>query len=183
MSEKDFRGFFDAVGSPAEIDSIEVVAQHFVLGLLTVDLHRQDRFLDLAFQRSSLTHVVALHVLLGERGATLSRQSSQIIDEGTRNAFQIYSGVGIESAVFGGNNGLPHIVRQCGRVDDGAIDLRELPHLGGAVRVIHGAGLSQGHLVGLGNIQRGVQEQEGCQSGNNDAEDAEHEGKADAFTP
>ena len=64
VAEVGLRGRVNAVGATTEVDRVHVGADDLVLGLLAVDLNRQDRFLELARVRRGLAHVVALNVLL-----------------------------------------------------------------------------------------------------------------------
>ena len=123
VAEVGLGGGVDAVGATTEVDRVHVGADDLVLRLLTVDLDRQDGFLELARVGRGLAHVVALHVLLGERRTTLACAAAQVVDERAENALQVDAVVRVERAVLGGDDRLGHIVGQLRRVDDLTIDL------------------------------------------------------------
>ena len=160
VAEVGLGGGVDAVGATTEVDRVHVGANDLVLGLLTVDLDRQDGFLELARVGRGLAHVVALHVLLGERRTTLACAAAQVVDERAENALQVDAVVRVERAVFGRHDRLGHVVGQLRRVDDLTIDLTQGAHLGRAVGVVDGRLLREGQVVRRGNSQRVVEVEE-----------------------
>ena len=67
MPEIRLGGRVDSIGAAPEVNGVHVGADDLVLGLLSVDLDRQDGFLELAAIRRGFTDVIALDILLGER--------------------------------------------------------------------------------------------------------------------
>src|SRR5665809_146893 len=67
----------DAVRAATVVDRVEVVLQDRVLGLLLVDLDRDDELFELAGDRLVLGQEVVLDVLLGDGGAALLRSARE----------------------------------------------------------------------------------------------------------
>ena len=184
MAEVGLRGSVDAVGTTTEVDRVHVGPNDLVLGLLTVDLEREHGFLELATVGiRGLTDEVSLNVLLGEGRCALPCSAAQIVDEGAENALQVNAVVRVERAVLGGDDRLGDVVGQGRRVDDLPVDLAEGPHLGGAVRVVHGRLLRESQVSGRGHGQRVVQVQEDGHAGDEDAQEDGQDSEADALGP
>ena len=168
----------DAVGAAAVVDGVEVVGQDLGLGLLLVDLQRDDQLLALAGQGLVLGQEVVLDVLLGDRGATLGRPALDRGDEGATDAGGADALVLVEAAVLGGEQGVLHVhrhLRQRHRLTV-AVHLGDPVHLGLAVAVVDDRGLRLGQLVRRGDADRhpghrdrGHARQEQRQQGEQDA--------------
>ena len=72
-TEVGLGGGLDAVGAAAVVDRVEVVLQDCLLGLLPVDLDRDDELFGLAGDRPVKSQEVVLDVLLSDRGPALGR--------------------------------------------------------------------------------------------------------------
>ena len=73
LVEVGLRRGLDAVRAAAVVDGVEVVLEDLVLGLLLVDLERDEDLAGLARQRAVGGEEVVLDVLLGDRRAALGR--------------------------------------------------------------------------------------------------------------
>jgi hypothetical protein len=71
LVEIEERRCSDAVGAHAEIDFVEIEFEDVLLGEGALDLHRQQRFLDLARERQLVGAQEVLGDLLGDGGGTL----------------------------------------------------------------------------------------------------------------
>ena len=160
VAEVGLGGRVDSVGATTEVDRVHVGADDLVLGLLTVDLDGQDGFLELARVGCRLADVVALHVLLGQRRATLAGTAAQVVDEGAEDALQVDAVVRVERTVLGGHDRLRHVVGQRRRVNDLTIDLTQGAHLGRAVGVVDRGLLRERQVVRRGHSKRVVEVQE-----------------------
>ena len=184
VAEVGLSGGVDSVGATTEVDRVHVGADDLVLGLLAVDLDRQDGFLELAAVGiRGLTDEVSLNVLLGEGRCALPGTTAQVVNEGAENALQVDAVVRVERAVLGGDDRLGDVVGQGRRVDDLPVDLAKGPHLGGAVRVVHGRLLRESQVSGRGHGQRVVQVQEDGHAGDEDAQEDGQDSEADALGP
>ena len=160
VAEVRLGGRVDAVRATTEVDRVHVGADDLVLGLLTVDLDGQDGFLELARVGRGLADVVALHVLLGQRRATLAGAAAQVVHEGTEDALQVNTRVRVERAVLGGHDRLRHVVGKRRRVDDLTVDVTQGAHLGRAVGVVDRGLLRERQVIRRGHGQRVVEVQE-----------------------
>ena len=179
MPEVGLRGRLDAVGAAPEVDGVEVVPYHFVLGLRAVDLDGQHRFLEFADVGGGLPHEIALHVLLGEGGPALAGPAAQVVPQGAQDALEVHARVRVESPVLRGHDGLRHVVGQGGGVDDLAVHIPQRPHLRGAVGVVHRCLLRQRQVVRLGDGDRRVQVEERGHAQDDDSEQGEDDAEAD----
>ena len=175
MAEVRLRGGLDAVGAAPEVDRVEVGAEDLLLGQLPVDLNGHDRLLELAQVGAGRIDVVVLDVLLGQGGGALAVAPAQVVPQGADNALGIDAVIGVEGAVLTGDDGVADVVGDRRGVDNGAVDLREGAHLGGAVRVEHGGGLGLGELAGLGDLDRVVGDDEGRGDRRDEKEEAAEE--------
>ena len=175
VAEVRLRGGLDAVGAAPEVDRVEVGAEDLLLGQLPVDLNGHDRLLELAQVGAGRIDVVVLDVLLGQGGGALAVAPAQIVPQGADDALGIDAVIGVEGAVLTGDDGVADIIGDRRGVDNGAVDLREGAHLGGAVRVEHGGGLGLGELAGLGDLDRVVGDDEGRGDRRDEEEEAAEE--------
>ncbi len=74
-------GGLDAVGVAAVVAGVDVPGQDVVLGLLAVQLERDDQFLQLARDGLFLGQVVVLDVLLGDRRAALRALAHEGVED------------------------------------------------------------------------------------------------------
>jgi len=183
VAEVRLGGSVDAVRATTEVDRVHVGADDLVLGLLAVDLDGQDGFLELARVGRRLADVVALHVLLGQRRATLAGAAAQVVDEGAENALQVDAVVRVERTVLGGHDRLRHVVGQRRRVNDLTIDLTQGAHLGRAVGVVDRGLLRERQVVRRGHSKRVVEIQEHGHAGNEHAQEDGQNREADALSP
>ena len=72
-----------------------------------------------------------------------------------------------------------NIVRKSRCIDDLPIDLRHPAHFGGAIGVVDSRGLRERNLVGLGNCQRGIGNQEGPQPRDDHPKESKEDSAAD----
>ena len=175
MTEVRLGGGLDAVGAAPEVHRVEVGVEDLLLGLGAVDLEGEDRLLELARVGGGGVHVVVLDVLLGEGGGALGVAAAEVVPQGTQDALGIHPVVGVEGGVLGGHDGVAHVVRQRGGVDDGAVDLGEVAHLRGAVRIVDRGGLRLGELVGAGDVDDGVGHDEQSHQRGDEGEEAAQE--------
>ena len=171
VPEVGLGGSVDAVGATTKVDRVHVGADNLVLRLLTVDLDRQDGFLELARVGRGLADVVALHVLLGERRTTLAGATAQVVDEGAEDALQVNTRVRVERAVLGGHDRLRHVVGQLRRIDDLTVDVTQGAHLGRAVGVVDRGLLRERQVIRRGHGQRVVEVQEHGHTGDESAQE------------
>src|SRR5690606_28478110 len=95
----------DAVGVAAVVAGVDVAGEDVVLGLLPVQLQRDDQFLQLARDGLVLGEVVVLDVLLGDRRAALRALAGQGVDQAAGGAPDVDAGVLVEGLVLGGDEG------------------------------------------------------------------------------
>ena len=104
------RGGGDAVGAHAEIDLVEIKLEDSLLGESPLDLHRQQRFLDLARERQLVGQQEVLGDLLGDgRGALRTPPAAVLLHEqhrGARDAGEVDAAVLVVILVFRGDEGI-----------------------------------------------------------------------------
>ena len=79
LVEIEQRGGGDAVGAHAEIDLVEIELEDPLLGEGPLDLHRQQRFLDLARERQLVGEQEVLGHLLGDGGGALRAAPAAVL--------------------------------------------------------------------------------------------------------
>src|SRR5690606_28471020 len=90
LAEVRFGGGLDAVGSPAEVDGVEVVVEDDELVLGAVQLVGHGGFLQLAAVGRLVTDAGGrAHVLLGDGGGTLSLATGEVVDRGAHDAGEV----------------------------------------------------------------------------------------------
>ena len=174
----------DAVGAAAQVDGVEVVLENLVLGLLLVDLERHQRLVDLAGdRRGGLAHVVPLHVLLRDGGAAARVIQHDGVPQRLGHARDVDAGVGVERAVLGRHEGLRHVLGK--RLDAHRLAVRDTqtPQLRLSVRVVEDRGLRLREVVGLGDLEAHVGDDERDDAHERDREDREQQPQADALEP
>ena len=171
MAEERLGGRLDPVGAAPVVNGVEVGAEDLLLAHLPIDLDGHDGLLELAAVGGSRIHVVVLDVLLRESRGPLEPAAAHIVDEGASDAPGIDAVVGVEAPVLAGDDGVADVVGQGARVDDGAVDLRELAHLGRAVGVVDGGRLGLRELAGLGDLDHRVGDDEGPHDGDDEEEE------------
>ena len=150
-------GRLDPVGPTTEVDGVEVVLQDLVLGLLVVDLHRDDQLAELALQRLLLGQVVVLDVLLGDRRAALHPLPAQRAPGAPRQPGDRDPLVLVEGPVLGGQHGLLHVLGHLVQRHGLPVEPAGEPgHLRLAVGVVEDGALGLGEVVGLGHVRAGV---------------------------
>ena len=175
LAEVRLRGRLDAVRAAAVVDRVEVVLEDLVLGLLLVDLQRDEDLARLARQRAVLGEEVVLHVLLGDRRPTLRRLPALDGDpHGARDARGRDAVVAVEVLVLGREHRLLHRVGHLGQRHRlaVAVGVGEAGHLGLAVGVVDDGGLGRRDLVRLGDVGHRVGDPDP-----DDTEDEEHPGR------
>ena len=101
VTEVCLRSGFNAVGAATEVDRVQIIAEDLVLGLLAVDLDREDRFFSFSpIRRGGFTDVISFDVLLGEGGSALTRSRHHVGEKCTENTLEVDAGVLVESAVL-----------------------------------------------------------------------------------
>ena len=70
-AEVGVRGRFDAVGARPEVDQVEIAFEDLVLGIVALDLHRQQRLLNLARDRDLVRKKEGARELLRDRRCAL----------------------------------------------------------------------------------------------------------------
>ncbi len=103
-----------SVGTPTEVDLVEVAGEDLALVELLFQLHCQHRLAELAVDRPFRREVDALHVLLGDRGSTLLglALAEHVLHDGPGDADGIDAAVVEEVAVLGGEHRLDQHRRQ-----------------------------------------------------------------------
>ena len=99
-----------AVGAHAEIDFVEVELENLLLGERTLDLHRQQRFLDLAREGDLVGEQEVLGYLLSDGGGALRPASAAILldveQRRARDAGEVDPAVLVEILVLGRDEGV-----------------------------------------------------------------------------
>jgi hypothetical protein len=99
-------GGLDAVGAAAVVAGVDVPGEDVVLGLLAVQLQRDDHFLQLARDGLVLRQVEVLDVLLGDRRTALRALAGQRVEQAAGGALEVDAGVLVEGLVLGGDERL-----------------------------------------------------------------------------
>ncbi len=117
-AEEPLGGRLHAVGALAEVHGVQVLLEDAVLGPLVVETERQRGFLDLAVQVAlGVLEDPVLDQLLGDgRAALLDLPRVHVGHEGPHHGLEVHTGVVVEGAVLGGDDG----------VDQGLRDLVQL---------------------------------------------------------
>jgi hypothetical protein len=153
-------GGLDAVGAAAEVDGVEVALEDLLLGDVALELQGDEGLLDLAREGLLLGEVEDLHVLLRDRRRALRRAALGVVERGPDDALRVDAAVGPERRVLPGHDGvldgLGHLVERDGLPVLGG----ELPELVLAVRVVDERRLGLEVLVGVGHVDRLVEEDE-----------------------
>ena len=104
LVEIEQRGGGDAVGAHAEIDLVEIKLEDSLLGERPLDLHRQQRFLDLARERHLVGEQEVLGDLLGDGGGALRAPPAAVLlheqHRGARDAGEVDPAVLVVILVF-----------------------------------------------------------------------------------
>ena len=105
LVEIEQRGGRDAVGADAEIDFVEIELEDPLLRERALDLHREQRFLDLAGQRQFVGQQEVLRDLLGDRRRALRTAAGAVVLDvgkaGARDAREVDAVVLVEALVLG----------------------------------------------------------------------------------
>ena len=113
----------DAIGLVPVEDLVEVKRQDLVLGEATLDLKRQRRLSDLAFQGVRAPHEHPLDELLGDRaGALLHALVGQVGDRRRDDAWEVDPLMGVELPVFERDGGVDQVRGDRGQRDHRADD-------------------------------------------------------------
>ena len=117
LVEVEQRGRRDAVGADAEIDFVEVELEDLLLRERALDLHREQRFLDLAGHRHFVGQQEVLGDLLRDRGRALRTAAGAVVldvgQAGARDAREVDAAVLVEALVLGRDEGVDHKPRYC----------------------------------------------------------------------
>ncbi len=99
-----------AVGAEPEIDLVEIELEDLLLGEGALDLHRQQRFLDLARPGQLVGQQEVLGDLLGDGGGALRTPSAAVVLDvdrgGARDAGEVDAAVLVEVLVLGRDEGV-----------------------------------------------------------------------------
>ena len=106
LAEVHLRGGAKAVGALAQVDLVEVQLQDLVLAELPFQLHRDQRFLDLAFTRAAGAEEKGARHLLGDGGSTLRRAAFEVGPGGAHQAAQADAAMFVKARVFHREHGL-----------------------------------------------------------------------------
>ena len=110
LVEIEQRGGGDAVGAHAEIDLVEIKLEDSLLGEGPLDLHRQQRFLDLARERQLVGEQEVLGDLLGDGGGALRAPPAAVLlheqHRGARDAGEVDAAVLVEILVLRRDEGV-----------------------------------------------------------------------------
>ena len=176
LPEERLGGRVDTVGPAPEVHRVEVGVENLLLGLGVVDLDRHNGLLELTRVGSRGIHVVVLDVLLGKCRGTLLGAAGEVVPQRPDNTLGVNALVAVEGAVLTGHDGVAHVVRQGGGVDNVAVHLGEPAHLRGAVVVVHDRGGGQGELGDVGDLDHRVGGNEAAEEqGDHEQEGAQHE--------
>ena len=144
-------GGLDSVGSAAEVDGVEIVAQDRPLVLRLGDFQGQEGLFDLPWVGGGLPQIVALGVLLGDGRSPLTAAGGHVVDQGPGDAPQVDARVGPESSVLRGDHGVPHVGWQGGAGDDLPVLAGKAADGGDPVAVVDRGFLRQGDGFGRGD--------------------------------
>ena len=112
---------FDAIGARAEIDTIEIKLENFVLGVFALEPQREFSFLEFALKRALLREEQVFRELLCQRRAALRPAAMQQVGKcRARDACGIDAEMRIEPPVLDGDERLGQIGRQVLQRDVGA---------------------------------------------------------------
>ena len=105
----------DAVSREAEIDFVQIEFEDLLFRIGALDLHREQRFLDLAGERHLVGQKEVLGDLLRDRGRALRAAAGaeilQIQHAGARDALEIEPAMLVEILVLGRDEGVDHHLR------------------------------------------------------------------------
>ncbi len=155
--EVRLRRGLDAVGAAAEVDRVEVVLEDLVLGLLPVDLDRDEQLLGLPGERPVLAEEVVLDVLLGDRRATLGRLAA--LDrhpDRPGDAGRADRRLVVEVVVLGREDRVLHRLGDLVQRHRLPVDLRDAVHLGLAVGVVDDRRLGRRVVVRLRRVDERI---------------------------
>ena len=154
-------GGLNAVCAATKVNGVDVVAQDLAFVLLTVDLERQQGFVDLAHEvGGGLAYVVALHVLLRDAGSALLLTQHDGAKQCPDRAPHVYAWIVVERAVLGGYERVGHVVGEGVDVHDGAVCLAQSAYGRDPVRKVDGGGLKECEVRGLGGLERRIPDQQ-----------------------
>ena len=115
LVEIEQRGGGDAVGADAEIDLVEIELEDLLLGEGALDLHRQQRFLDLARERELVGEQEVLGDLLRDGGGALRAAAAAVLlheqHGGARDAGEVDAAVLVEVLVLRRDEGVDDELR------------------------------------------------------------------------
>ena len=128
----------DAVDAGAQVDAIEIQLEDLVLGQLELDQQRDDRFLGLPGDGPDVRQKQRPRQLLRQGAAAFRpRAAAQVADERPGQANRIDAGVGVEAAIFDGDDRVLQVGRDRVERDVVALFIEPEPRLAVAA-VEHG---------------------------------------------
>ncbi len=108
-TEIGMRGSVDAVRARSEIDQVEIAFEYLVLGVVPLDFHGKQRFLNLARDRLLIgVKKRARQLLRDRRGALLDPVVRQVRDAGAHDAEEIDAMVRVEIMILVGDERVTH---------------------------------------------------------------------------
>ena len=173
----------DAVGTPSEVDRVEVALEDLLLRLLTLDLERQDRLLELAAPGALLREVEDLDVLLRDRRRALRVTAARVVERGPQDAPRVDALVRVEAAVLRCDHGVLDVRGHVGEVDADPVLVGELAEHRVAVGVVDEARLGLEALVGVRDVRLRVGDRERHQAEGEDREAHRRDPLDDASPP
>ena len=111
------RGRRNAISREAEIDFVQIELENLVLGVGALDLHREQRFRDLAGERHLVREQEVLRHLLGDRRGALGTAAGAVIlheqDARAHHALKIEPAMLVEVLVLGRQERVNDPLRHC----------------------------------------------------------------------
>ncbi len=158
LAEIELRRCLDAVALVAEIHAVEVEIEDIVLGIVLLQPHGEQRFLDLAAERLVGGEEEVLGDLLGDgRGAAGDLTRLHALERHRGEADHVDAEMGVEAPVFDRDEGGRHIIGQLVQRHGLAAGLAAVgnqlavggddANIGGAIGHLPGVGRGQLHAV------------------------------------
>ena len=122
LAEEPLRCRVDSIDTGAEINAVEIESEDLVLGVTRLQIQREHRFLNLAFERAVGIQKQILRQLLRQGRSALAHMSGDhVFERGATETDGIKTEVGAKATVLDGNEGVGHEVRQLRNIDARAL--------------------------------------------------------------
>ena len=163
LAEIELRGRLDAIGTAAEVGTVEIELEDLLLGEAGLDPDRQEGLVHLAADGALGAEEQVLRHLLGERGAALHHViGARVLDDGAEGADHVDAEMVEEARILGGQHRLDHVRWNVGQ-GNGVV----LADAAAADDFAIGRGEGHGifaaavpHVAGTGEGRQGIGEQQ-----------------------